>query len=245
MKFVEYVSRRDEASWNPFNQKPANATLGGEVGQAIKTVTGFPVGVGAAGVGAAAGMGAVAPEYRKRVTGNPYIVPTEANLPQGSPHPKTEALAKNIFQKTSDWVLNFIANQKVPKVKQFYMNNLTNQQGNGILDQILRYVQTHQKPEKPVAGVTMGQQAGAWSNIFALPMALVGGVKQALRNAWDSFNPQYEIESEWPVNVQKMVYALDAMYMMLPNGDDLVDNYVRELVHHLGQNAVVRRIGRQ
>ncbi|MFY4731164.1 hypothetical protein [Nitrospira sp. BLG_2] len=231
MKFVEYVMRRDEASFNPYNLSNPAKTWGGEAGQAVKTITGLPVGAGSALVGATAGMGAVAPEYRKRVTGNPFIDPAGV---------KTEAMAKNAFQKTSDWALDFIANQQMPKVKQFYMDNLRQ-----VLEQILRYIQTHEKPEKPIAGVTMGKQAGMVSNIFALPMALVGGLRQAIKNAWDSFNPQYEIAQEWPINIQKMAYALDAMYMMLPNGDDIAENYIQELIHNLGQPAAVRRIGRQ
>ena len=92
--FVEYVARRDEVSWNPFNQKAANKTLGGEAGQALKTITGFPVGVGAAPIGAMAGLGATAPEYRKRVTGNPYIDSSEGQVPVGQPHPRTGKIGR-------------------------------------------------------------------------------------------------------------------------------------------------------
>ena len=247
LSFKEYASRRDETSWNPFNQKSAADTMGGETGQMVKTVTGFPLGVGAAGVGAAAGFGSVPGAYRQHTTGNPYISPEEANRPPGMERPKTQRLATQGFMNASKWLLDFIAGQR-PRDKKLYMATLYNNSARpGVLNQVSEYVKKGQRTPTAMGGVTAGAQGTTLGNIFALPLSLVKGAKQAIVNAWDSFNPEYDISREWPVQVQNMIYALDAM-LTLPNGggpEGLADSYVQELIFNLGQPDKVRQLGRQ
>lgn len=196
LKFSEYLLRR-EVSYNPLHGLDA-----GDVGDAAKTIA-YPFVAGPAAVyGAGAGLGATAGVYRAAVTGNPYVSHGDE---------ATSHLSRSAFERSRDWVLDYIAEQ--PKNRK----ELLRKQVLALIDKLDGYFAQNPGIQKP----------GVLGRAFALPRALVGGLVQALVNAFDTLNPNYDSGKEWGLHVQNLISALEAMGS-LQNGKDLVDRYLDE-----------------
>jgi hypothetical protein len=216
LSFKEYVARCDEASYNPLH----GIGSGGETMNIAKTLAAWPVGLGSSAVGAAAGAGVVPGIYRAKTSGNPYISQDNLSI--------TKGLAIPAFRKHINRLLEIIKLESIPRIRKLMIDEISE-----ILDKVKRQLDIG---GSSVLGVGRSKTAVGWQSykvgqkpsmvgrMFALPSALIGGIRQAVINAIDSINPSYDIKSEIANEVQGLVYALEAV-SKLPNGKDLLDSY--------------------
>lgn len=238
MTFKEYVERRNEASFNPFRNigtGTSSKSLGGEGGDVIKYFGHIPGGLAATPYATAQGLKQVPNKYRSMVHGNPYTT----DNPEG-----TKKLAGDAFKKSSDWLLNYVAKEQLPRARNRLIKFLQEK-----LVEVENYFRSQESKSKKIAGVNIGQQPSSFGNIFALPVSIISGIKLAAKNVIDTLNPVYQEKSNgWTVNIEKMILALDALNSWeksLEQPSDLVNAYIKTFLHNLqyGWNAKTREIG--
>lgn len=216
LTFREYIALK-EASYNPFQ----SVGTGSDAADIAGTLGYLPAGLAASPYAAYKGLQQAAGTYRSMRHGNPYL----SDSPQN-----TKVVAGKAFKESSDWLLNFVANEKLPKAKQGYIQFLATKLG-----EVEKEMQQAQPKRPSVLG-----------GVFALPVSVFSGVRAAAKNVIDTLNPEYRAPTTtklWMDNIEKMVLALDALRTVVPW--DLIDAYIKTFLHNLekGWGSGARKIG--